>query len=139
MNVHSFLIVAYSVLRSLDFPLTVSIVWLWLSLGYCWNWLLMIIRSFHFIISAKAFSDLESINMPTPFYYSLLVLRYTEVVINVNFSYFSYLIFSSWKIVWSTIPGMFILIFLVSSISSFHLYCRRIVRMLIIAIFNIWL
>ena len=97
----------------------------------------MIIRSFHFIISAKAFSDLESINMPTPFDYSLLVLRYTEVVINVNFSYFSYLIFSSWKIVWSTIPEMFILIFLVSSISSFHLYCRRIVRMLIIAIFNI--
>ena len=99
----------------------------------------MIIRSFHFIISAKAFSDLESINMPTPFDYSLLVLRHAEVVINVNFSYFSYLIFSSWQILWSTIPKMFILLFLVSSASSFHLYYRRIVRTFITVIFNICL
>ena len=43
------------------------------------------IRSFHFTIYAKAFSDLESINMTTPPNDALFVLRHAEQVISVNF------------------------------------------------------
>ena len=61
------------------------------------------IRSFHFTASAKVFSDLESINMPSP----PAVFHHAEVIINVNCSRFLYLIFSSWQIMWSTFPKMF--------------------------------
>ena len=50
-------------------------------------------HSFHFTISAKVFSDFESINIPTRSIDALFVSHHAEVVINVDFSWFSYLIF----------------------------------------------
>ena len=80
------------------------------------------IRSFHFTIYAKAFSDLESINMPTPPHDALFVLRHAEVVISIYFSCFSYLIFYLWQILLSTIPTQFLLSD--SSYIDFRVCCR---------------
>ena len=57
------------------------------------------IRAFHFTIYAKAFSVLESINMPTSPDDALFVLRHAEVIINVNFSCFRILSFLHGKFV----------------------------------------
>ena len=57
--------------------------------------LIISILLFHFVISARVFSAVESINMPTPPADELFLLRQAEMVIRVNFPNFSYLNLSS--------------------------------------------